>query len=106
VLPAEAGTGFVRTARRDLEWIFSVQHERTVTRDNTVVVDHRVFQLQKSKWRYTLVGCTVTVHELLDGRLEIRYGPHVIGYYDRQGQHLIEAAPKRKTGNAKKRKAA
>ena len=80
VLPAEAGTAFVRTARRDLEWIFSVQHERTVNRDNTVVVDHHVFQLQKSTWRYTLVGCTVIVHELLDGRLAIRYGPHVIGY--------------------------
>jgi transposase len=106
VLPAEAGTAFVRTARRDLEWIFSVQHERTVNRDNTVVVDHHVFQLQKSKWRYTLVGCTVTVHELLDGRLAIRYGPHVIGYYDRQGQILIEAALKTKTGNAKKCKAA
>ncbi len=109
VLPAEAGTAFVRTARRDLEWIFSVQHERTVNRDNTVVVDHHVFQLQKSKWRYTLIGCTVIVHELLDGRLAIRYGPHVIGYYDRQGQPVIEPALKRidkNTGNAKKRKAA
>jgi len=66
-----------------------------------------VFQLQKSKWRYTLVGCTVTVHELLYGRRAIRYGPHVIGYYDRQGQILSEPAPlKKNSGNGKKRKAA
>jgi len=72
VLPAAAGTAFVRTTRRDLEWVFSIQHERTVNRDNTVVLDHNVFQLERSKWRSTLVGCTVTIHELLDGRRAIR----------------------------------
>ena len=107
MLPAAAGTAFVRTTRRDLEWVFSIQHERTVNRDNTVVLDHHVFQLERSKWRSTLVGCTVTIHELLDGRRAIRYGPHVIGYYDQQGQLLSEAAPaKNKTGNGKKHKAA
>ncbi|MGH2361600.1 MAG: ISNCY family transposase, partial [bacterium] len=107
VLPAVAGTAFVRTTRRDLEWIFSVQHERTMNRDNTVVVDHHVFQLEKTKWRHTLAGCVVTVHELLDERLAIRYGPHLIGYYDRQGRLLSEPIPgQRKKGDAKKRKIA
>jgi transposase len=107
VLPAAAGTAFLRTTRRDLEWVFSIQHERTVNRDNTVVVDHHLFQLEKSKWRSTLVGCTVTVHELLDGRRAIRYGPHVLGYYDPQGQLLSQAAPPKKNkGYGKKHKAA
>ena len=39
------GTAFVRLHRRDLDWIFSVQQERTVNRDNTVVIGHRVLQL-------------------------------------------------------------
>jgi hypothetical protein len=33
---AQKGTAFVRTRRSDLDWIFSVQHERTVDNDNTV----------------------------------------------------------------------
>ena len=81
-VPAEQkGSAFVRTGRRDLDWVFSVQQERTVNRDNTVVVNHRVLQIHKTPWRNTLAGCTVTVHELLDGTVAIRFGPHVVGRY-------------------------
>ena len=40
---AQKGTAFVRLHRRDLDWIFSVQHERMVNRDNTVVIGNRVW---------------------------------------------------------------
>jgi hypothetical protein len=43
-----------------------------VNQDNTVVIDNRVLQIAKTRWRNTLAGCTVTVHEHLDGRLTIR----------------------------------
>jgi hypothetical protein len=36
---AHKGTAFVRSHRKDLDWIFSLQHERTVNQDNTVVLD-------------------------------------------------------------------
>jgi hypothetical protein len=71
----------VRTHRKDLEWIFSVQHERTVSQDNTVTLDNRVFQIEKVRWRNTLAGATVLVHEHLDGWVSIRYGPHLIAEY-------------------------
>ena len=71
----------MRLKRRDLDWVFSVQHERTVNRDNTVVLDNRVFQLDKTRWRSTLAGQTVTIYEHLDGRLSIRYGPHLVAQY-------------------------
>ncbi len=56
VQPEQKGTAFVRTQRKDLEWVFSIQHERTVNRDNTVLVDNRVFQIGKTRWRNTLAG--------------------------------------------------
>jgi transposase len=78
---AQKGTAFVRSHRKDLDWIFSRQHERTVNQDNTVVLDNRVFQIEKVPWRNTLAGGSVIVHEHLDGRVSIRYGPHVIAEY-------------------------
>jgi hypothetical protein len=71
----------VRIRRKDLDWIFSVQHERTVNNDNTVTVANRTFQLDPTRWRNTLAGQTVVVHQHLDGRLSIRYGPHLIAQY-------------------------
>jgi transposase len=78
---AQKGSAFVRLRRTDLDWIFSVQQERTVGNDNTVAVDNRVFQVEKTRWRDTLAGQAVIVHEHLDGRVSIRYGPHVVGEY-------------------------
>jgi hypothetical protein len=78
---AQKGTAFVRTQRKDLEWIFSLQHERTVSQDNTVTLDNRTFQIEKVRWRNTLAGTSVIVHEHLDGRVSIRYGPHLIAEY-------------------------
>ena len=81
VSAAQKGSAFVRARRKDLDWIFSVQHERTVNNDNTLVLENRVFQLDKTRWRNTLAGQTVMVHEHLDSRMSIRYGPHVIAQY-------------------------
>jgi len=88
---AQSGSAFLKTGRKDLEWIFSVQHTRKVDRDNTVVVENQVYQIERSKWRDTLAGCTVTVHELLDGTVAIRYGPHLVGRYDHHGHALASA---------------
>lgn len=69
---AQKGTAFVRLKRRDLDWVFSIQYERTVANDNTVTVNNQVFQLEKTRWRDTLAGQTVVVHQHLDGRVSIR----------------------------------
>ena len=81
VTAAQPGSAFHRQSRKDLEWIFSIQHERTVNPDNTVVLDNRIYQIEKTPWRNTLARCTVTVHELLDGSVAIRYGQHVVARY-------------------------
>ena len=94
VQAAQKGTAFVKSARKDLDWVFSLQHERVVANDNTVAVDNRVFQLEQTRWRNTLAGQTVVVHEHLDGRVSIRYGPHVIAQY--APEELPPQAPKKK----------
>jgi transposase len=91
---AQKGSAFVRLHRKDLDWIFSVQHERTVNQDNTISVQNRLLQLEKTRWRNTLAGQTVIVQEHLDGRMSIRYGPHVIAQY--ASDELPPQAPKRR----------
>jgi hypothetical protein len=94
VAASQKGTAFVRLRRKDLDWIFSVQHERTVNQDNTVHVGNRVLQIEQTCWRNTLAGQTVVVHEHLDGSLSIRYGPHLIAQLNQD--ELPGQAPKRR----------
>jgi hypothetical protein len=75
---AEKGTAFRKCARKDLDWVFSIQTERTVAHDNTVVLQNRYLQLDKTRFRNTLAGCTVTLCEHLDGRISVRWGPHLL----------------------------
>jgi hypothetical protein len=91
---SQKGSAFVRLRRKDLDWIFSAQHERTVNNDNTVEFERRLLQLNKTRWRNTLAGQMVIVHEHLDGRLSIRYGPHLIAQYG--PDQLPPQAPKRR----------
>jgi transposase len=97
VAAKEKGTAFRKTARADLNWIFSVQSERVVAQDNTVTMGERVWQIGKTTFRNTLAGCTVTIHEHLDGMVSIRYGPHVIGRFDAQCQPIRTEVPRKRT---------
>lgn len=98
-LARERDTAFRKAARSDLDWIFSVQTERIVARDNTISFRDSAWQLEKTRWRYSLAGCTVTVHEHLDGRISLRYGPHVVASWN-----LTEQAGKPKPRGGKERK--
>lgn len=81
VKAAERGTAFVPLRRKDLNLVFSLQHERVVARDNTVSFANRSWQIERTKLRGTLAGCRVRVHEHLDDTLSITFGPHVVGRY-------------------------
>ena len=85
----EKGTAFRKTLRADLNWIFTVQTERVVAKDNTVVIADQHWQLEKTRFRSSLAGVTVTIHEHLDGAVSIRYGPHVVGRFPPPGQPAI-----------------
>jgi transposase len=93
VAAKEKGTTFRRTARSDLDWVFTIQTDRVVAKDNTVAIGDRHWQLEKSRFRSSLAGCTVTIHEHLDETVSIRFGPHLVGRYTATGQFL-PAKPK------------
>jgi transposase len=46
---AQKGTAFRRCGRKDLDWIFSVQTERVVSKDNTVAIADRWWQIEKCR---------------------------------------------------------
>jgi len=84
----EKATAFRRTSRTDLNWIFTVQTERVVAKDNTVAIADRTWQIDKTRFRHTLAGATVTIHEHLDGGISIRFGPHVVGRFTADGKAM------------------
>lgn len=85
----EKGTAFVPSRRKDLDLVFSLQHERVVARDNTVSFANRVWQLERSKLRATLAGCRVTIHEHLDETISITFGPHLVGRFNAEAVPLV-----------------
>ena len=95
---AQKGTAFRRPTRTDLDWIFTVQTERTVAKDNTFTLQNQIWQLDQTRWRHSLAGCTVTIHEHLDRTISVRYGPHVVGRYDGNGDPLPKPERRGKGG--------
>jgi hypothetical protein len=95
---AQAGSAFVPYRGKNLERIFSLQFERTVNPDNTVRFQNLILQIEPVRWRGTLAGCTVTLHQHLDRTLSLSYGPHSLGRYDEGGGPLLN--PKLATGKA------
>ena len=99
VAAGQRGTAFTRCPSRDLDRVFSLHYERMVNRDNTVVLQNLVLQIERVGWRGTLAGCNVTVHQHLDGTFSISYGPRSLGRYSAQGELIrlataaVEKAP-------------
>src|SRR5439155_4484300 len=81
VSPQQPGSAFLSRGKRDLDQIFSLQFERTVNRDNTVQFQNLNLQIERVRWKASLAGCSVTVHQHLDGTLSLRYGPQQLGRY-------------------------
>ena len=95
VAAAQRGNAFLPPPRRELERIFSLQFERTVNRDNTVSFHNLRLQIERVSWRGTLAGCSVTVHQHLNGELSLSYGPHTLGRYTAQGEAILAPAARR-----------
>ena len=90
VVASQPGSAFTACRRRDLDLIFSLQFERTVNHDNTVSFANLALQIEPVRWRGTLAGCNVTVHQHWDGKLSLTYGPHRLGQYTTQGVPITQ----------------
>lgn len=100
VAALQSGSAFLPCRRKDLDVVFSVQQQRVVNRDNTVVVGGKVLQIEPTRWRGSLAGCSVTVCEHLEETWSIRYGPHVVGQYNAQGWPLLWESKSNRRGKA------
>jgi transposase len=100
VVAEEKGTAFRRCSRKDLDWVFTIQTERVVAKDNTVAIAARSWQLDKTPFRHTLAGSTVTIHEHLDGTVSVRFGPHVVGRFTADGTSLANTKERRGKGGS------
>lgn len=96
----QPGSAFVPYRGRELDQIFSLQHERVVGQDNTVTFGKLVLQIQPQKFRYTLARCRVLVCQHLDGTTTLHYGPHRLGRYNLQGDLLAPGSQQRHRGKA------
>lgn len=95
VEPAQSESAFVPVAGMDLELLVSVQHERTVQKDNTVVFKGLHLQLPPGKERLHFVRCPVLVHEFVDRMLGVSYQGKLLARFTSDGEVLV-AKPKRK----------
>ena len=77
-----------------------MQTERVVAKDNTVAVAGRTWQLDKTRFKPTLAGSTVTIYEHLDMTVSIRFGPHTVGRFAADGTTLEKGEERRGKGGS------
>jgi transposase len=90
--PADPQAAFVPLGRHDLDQMLCHEEERIVARDNTVVLNGLVLQIDKQRGRRTCVGLRVLVRRHLDGRHSVWWGPRCLGRYSATGRRLESAA--------------
>jgi transposase len=95
VAAVEPGSAFVPATGVDLDAILCVQEERVVGNDNTVSWGRRKLQIAPHIWRGSLAKSRVKVCEHVDGRISVRYGPRIVGWFARaenSGKEALRAA--------------
>jgi transposase len=90
--PADPSSAFVPVGRQDLDQILCHEEERSVARDNTLVLDGVVLQLDKQRGRRSCAGLRVLVRRHLDGRHSVWWGPRCLGWFTATGRPFRERA--------------
>jgi hypothetical protein len=96
VAAAQTGDAFLPVHDKDLELIFSMQHERVAGKDNTVRIANLCLQIERTKWHSTLAGCRVKVHQHFDETFTILYAGRIVGRYSNEGAPLDDASDTKK----------
>lgn len=92
VRPAQPESAFTPVSGLNLEMLLSIQHERVVRNDSTVVFEKLLLQLPPTKDRLHYVRCPVLVHEFVNGTLGLSYQGQLLARFNRQGD-LLPAKP-------------
>jgi hypothetical protein len=86
--PADPTPAFVPLHDVDLDAILCHLEERTVGRDNVVVLDDLALQIPKQPGRRTCAGVRVTVRRDVSGEHSVWHGPRCWGRFDALGRLL------------------
>jgi transposase len=89
--PVDPRSAFVPLGRCDLNQYLCLEAERTVSEDNTVVLDKVVMQIDKQRGRRTCRGLHVQVRHHLDGSYSVWRGPKLLGQFDQKGRTATSA---------------
>ena len=92
VTPTDPESAFTPLAGIDLELLLSVQNERIVRNDNTVVFGKLELQLPRTKDRIHFARCPVIVHQLLNGAFAISHQGRLVARFGKDGQLLRKGA--------------
>lgn len=96
VAAAQTGTAFLPFQNKDLELVFSLQHERVAGKDNTVRIANLCLQIERTSWRNSLAGCRVKVHQHFDETFTILYAGRIVGRYSNEGVPLEDVTGTKK----------
>jgi transposase len=96
VAATQPGNAFLPIHDKDLELIFSMQHDRVAGKDNTVRIANLCLQIERTSWRNSLAGCRVKVHQHFDETFTILYAGRIVGRYSNEGAPLEEATDTKK----------
>lgn len=88
--PAQTGSAFMPVPKRDLDLVLSIQEDRTVRNDNTVLFERLTLQLEPSRHRPHFARCAVTVHRHFDHTLSVTYQGRRIGRFTADGNVIHE----------------
>jgi hypothetical protein len=91
VVPAQRESAFSKVPQTDLRLLLSAQTERIVRKDNTVLFNSVVLQLEPTRHRLHFVRCPVLVHEFFDGTLGVSYQGTLIQSFGRDGNQLPDS---------------
>lgn len=102
VAAAQTGNAFLPAHDKDLELIFSMQHERVAGKDNTVRIANLCLQIERTNWRSSLAGCRVKVHQHFDETFTILYAGRIVGRYSDEGAPLEDGTGTKKAMEKRK----
>lgn len=87
VKPEDAKSAYIRWVG-NLRDIMAYESERTVQNDNSIEYKGLKLQLCATEHRHHYVKTRVIIKEYQDGLIDVYYGPHRIGSFNRNGEYL------------------
>jgi hypothetical protein len=88
--PARPQSAFVAVGNANLNQILCLEQDRTVAKDNTVVMNKVRLQIEKQPGRVSCEGLRVIVRKHLDNTHTVWWGTRLLGHYNGKGKPVAK----------------